>query len=170
MDVLINWTTTYLETKVYELEGRLRFMGNLEDISSEYLRETLHELEGGEAIKRLMVAIAYKEIDDLTQNRAAEIYGYSSGWASVWFRRLERLETEPYEDVLYDEDRSGRPPKLTEEERNQFRTTVQDSPKNAGFDAPTWTVSLADQYLQDTFDVEYSDRHVRRLMREDGLF
>jgi hypothetical protein len=66
-------------------------MTNLEDISADYLREVLSKVDDGDAAKRLMAAIAFVEIDELSQNGAAALYGFSSGWASKWFRRLERL-------------------------------------------------------------------------------
>lgn len=34
--------------------------------------------------------------------------------ASKWFNRPERLIDEPFEDVVYDEPRPGRPSKLSE--------------------------------------------------------
>jgi len=116
-----------------------------------------------------MAAITYKEIDDITQKETAEMYGFSEGWASKWFNRLERLETEPFEAVVYDEPRSGRSSELSEQERQQFTEVVHDPPEEVGFDAPAWSVPLARNYLSKEFDVEYSSRHVRRLLREAGL-
>ena len=46
---------------------------------------------------------------------------------------------------------------------------LHESPEVVGIDAPAWTIPLAQQYLTDTFDVEYCDRHVRRLLTEAGL-
>ena len=48
-------------------------------------------VDDADATKRLVAAITYKEIADLTQAEAAELYGFSSSWASKWFNRLERL-------------------------------------------------------------------------------
>ena len=144
-------------------------MGNLENISADYLRDLLEETDDVDATKRLMVAITYKEIDGLSQNEAAELYGYSSGWASRWFRRLERLEVEPYEEVLHDDPRPGRPSKLSDDQRATFEAVVHAPPTEVGIDAPAWTVAHARQYLEDAFDVTYSDRHIRRLLREAGL-
>jgi len=91
-------------------------MARLEHVPVEDLRQILAEVGDADATKRLMVAITYKEIDDMTQTDAAALYGFSSNWASKWFSRLERLVGEPFE-----------------------------------------------------FDVEYCERHVRRLMSEAGL-
>jgi len=95
-------------------------MANLENISADYLRQILAEVDDGDATKRLMAAIAFKEIDELTQEGAAEMYGFSSSWSSKWFRRLERLEEEPFEEIVYGEKRDGKDPELTEQQHEQF--------------------------------------------------
>ena len=144
-------------------------MGNLENVSADDLRRVLAEVDDADAAKRVMAAIAYKEIDDLTQEGAASLYGFSSGWASKWFNRLERLETEPFEDVVYDEPRSGRPSELSDQEHKRFVDVLHEPPKEVGIDAPAWSVPLARNYLSEKFGVDYCDRHVRRLMTEAGL-
>ena len=55
-------------------------MANLENISTEDLRQILAEVDDGAAVQRLMAAITYKEIDDLSQKAAAELYGFSESW------------------------------------------------------------------------------------------
>ena len=144
-------------------------MANLENISANHLRQTLAKVDDGDAIQRLMAAITFKEIDELTQAGAAEMYGFSSSWASKWFPRLERLEEEPFEDVVYDEPRSGRPAELSKEEHGRFVDALHESPEEAGIDAPAWSVPLAQHYLTEEFGVEYCERHVRRLLSEAGL-
>ena len=97
----------------------------LESVSTGHLRQVLAEVDDAAATERLMAALTYKEIDEVTQEDAAELYGYSEGWASKWFNRLERLADEPFEEVVYDEPRPGRPAELTEQEHEQF---VEDTP------------------------------------------
>jgi transposase len=144
-------------------------MGNLENISAEDLRQILAEVDDADATERLMAAITYKEIDDLTQEEAANLYGFSSSWASKWFTRLEQLEEEPFEDVVHDEPRSGRPSELSDQEHERFVDALHEPPEEADIDARAWTVPLARHYLKERFGVEYCDRHVRRLMTEAGL-
>ena len=48
-------------------------MANLENISTEDLHQILAEVDDGAAVQRLMAAITYKAIDDLTQKAAAEL-------------------------------------------------------------------------------------------------
>lgn len=89
-------------------------LGNLENVVAEDLCQILAEDDDTDATERLMATITYKEIDDLTQAEAADLYGFSSSWASKWLNRLQRLEEEPFEAVVYDESRSGRPSELSE--------------------------------------------------------
>lgn len=140
-----------------------------ENLSTDDLRQVLAEVEGKKPTQRLMAAINYLEEDDATQKEIAERYGYSSGWLSHWLTRLERLETEPFEDVVYDDPRSGRPAELSDAEYERFVEVLHEPPEEIGIDARAWTVPLAQNYLKDRFDVEYCDRHIRRLLTEAGL-
>jgi transposase len=144
-------------------------MANLENVSADDLQETLSKVDNEDAVKRLMTAITFKEIDDMSQKDAAELYGFSSSWASKWFQRLERLNEEPFEEVVYGEPRDGKSPKLTEQEHEQFVEALHNPPEEGGIDAPAWSVPLARYYLREEFNVEYCERHVRRLMSEAGL-
>ena len=144
-------------------------MENPNRISVEDLRDVLAGVEGKKPTQRLMAAINYLEEDGATMQEIAQRYGYTAGWLSRWLSRFERLESEPFEAVVYDEDRSGRPPELTEQEKQQFTDVLHEPPEEVGLDAPAWSVPLARNYLNTEFDVEYSNRHVRRLLREAGL-
>ena len=52
-------------------------MTNLENVSTGDLRQILAKVYDADATQRLMAAITYKEIDELTQNEAADLYGFS---------------------------------------------------------------------------------------------
>lgn len=144
-------------------------MTKLENVSAERLRTVWEDVETARAARRLAPAIVYKELDGVTQTEAAAMYGFSSGWASNWFDRLSRLAEEPFEDVVYDKPRPGRPSELSEAEYEQLVDDLRNPPEEVGVEVPAWTVPHAQQYLRDAFNVEYSRRHVRRLLSEAGL-
>ena len=144
-------------------------MASLENVSTDDLREVLAEVEGKKPTQRLMAAINYLEEDDAVMAEVAGRYGYTGPWLSGWLDRFERLADEPFEQVVYDEQRSGRPAELTEQEYDQFIKDLNNLPEESGIDAPTWSVPLARYYLREEFDVEYCERHVRRLLSEAGL-
>jgi hypothetical protein len=48
-----------------------------ENVSADHLRQVLAQVEESAASERLMAAITYNDIDDVSQADAAEFYGYS---------------------------------------------------------------------------------------------
>jgi transposase len=144
-------------------------MVGLENVSTDELRDVLAAVDGKRPTQRLMAAINYLEEDGATMEEIAHRYGYTSGWLSRWVTRLDRLDSEPVEAVVYDDPRAGRPSALSEHEHQQVIDVLHHPPAEVGFDAPAWSVPLARNYLAEAFGVEYSHRHVRRLLREAGL-
>ena len=144
-------------------------MVTLDAATLDDLRDALAEVEDKKPTQRLMAVINYVEEDDATMAEVAERYGYTGPWLSRWVGRLDRLADEPVEQVAYDDPREGRPADLSEEDHDQFVEVLHDSPEEVGLDAPAWSVPLARHYLVEEFDVEYCERHVRRLMSEARL-
>lgn len=146
-------------------------MAHLENVTADDLRDLLDDVEGKRATQRLMLALNYKE-SDITQPTLAARYGVSQGTVHNWLARLDRLETDSVEDVLYDEKRGPKPGQsraLSPEQSDRLETALHDSPTAVGYDASAWTTTLAQRFIEETFDVEYCRRHVRRLMSEAGL-
>ncbi len=139
-------------------------MDHLDEISVEEIQQALNSVEGNKPTQRLTAAIAYK--NGVTQTELAEWYGVERRTIYSW---LKRLEQEPLEQAVQDDHRSGRPRKLTEEQQKQLEQTLQQPPTEAGIDAPAWTPTLLDGFLEETFDVDYSIPSCRRLMKEAGL-
>lgn len=139
-------------------------MARLDGIQVEALEEALAELERHREAERLLAAIIYKrgpsvpKIANWFDKREATIYR--------WF---DRLEAGPIREAMRDEPRTGRPPKLAGQEWDQFVADLHSSPEAAGYDAPAWTPNLARRHLLAEYGVEYTTRHVRRLMNESGL-
>jgi len=64
----------------------------------------------------------------------------------------------------------GRPPKLTDEQFAKLETVLHKSPEDAGYEGiPVWTPKFVQHWLNTQFDVNYTLRHVRRLMDDAGL-
>jgi transposase len=142
-------------------------MAYLESVSVESLHRILTEVDDKRAVQRLLAGIAYK--DGVSQTKIARRHDVHPNTVRNWLRRLERLEDEPFEAVVYDESSGGRSRKLSDDEYERFVDALHGSPADVGFDERAWTVPLARRYLEETFDVEYCPRHVRRLLSEAGL-
>lgn len=135
----------------------------LETVSLEALHATLADVEGKKPTQRLLLAILYKQgpsvpmIADWFDMRAETIYR--------WFRLMD---TAPLDEAVYDAPKPGRPPALSSAERARFQRAISKPPKQEGYDTPDWSPQLAQSFLQDVFGVEYSLRHVRRLLESAG--
>lgn len=136
----------------------------LSEVTPEEITNRLAEETNGKAVKRLVAAREY-----LNGHSPAEIeakYGWPEQTVYTW---LNRLEESGLEEGLYDEPPPGRPAELTDDQFEIFRSTVEQPPGYAGFDAPAWTSALAREFLCREFDIEYSRRHVRRLLKRAGF-
>ena len=131
------------------------------DLSVERVREELGDARDPKAIRRLTAAHAY--LTGLSPDDIEKKYGWPRQTVYNW---LDRFEEREFEDALYDDERPGRPSKLSDDQFQQFAETLNQSPKKAGYDVATWSSILAQQYLISEFDVAHSRRHVQRLMKE----
>ena len=140
-------------------------MDHLDEISVEELQEALDNVDGNKPTQRLLAAIAYK--NGVTQTELAEWHDTGRRTIYSWLKRLDT--DEPLEQAVTDAHRSGRKRKLSETQQQDFAQTVHESPHEIGVDAPAWTPALAQDYLEETYGVNYSIPSCRRLLKEAGL-
>lgn len=136
-------------------------MTRLEEVPVCDLRELAESFDAHRPIRRLYGAILYKQgvsaptIAAWLDVRPATVYS--------WFDRLEAAEE--LERAVRDDRRPGRPPKLRGADRREFFELLAAPPTNAGIDADDWSPQLAKELLSARYEVNYSLRHVRRLLR-----
>jgi transposase len=134
-------------------------MERLEHVSLEELRDQLKETDEKVPAQRLLAAIGRKQGDTLAT--LAERHDVTEKTIQNW---LDRFEDQPVDQAPYDEERAGRPPKLTDEQRDEFYADLHRPPDMFGYERSQWTPELAHRHLQERYDVEYSVRHVRRMI------
>jgi len=140
-------------------------VNHLDDISIEELQDALDNVDGKKPTQRLLAAIAYK--NGVTQTELAEWYDVQRRTIYSWLKRLDTDES--LEQAASDDERTGRKRKLSETEQEEFEETVHNPPDESGIDAPAWTPALVQEYLEETYGVEYSIPSCRRLLKEAGL-
>ena len=136
----------------------------LSELTLDELTERLADETDGKAVKRLVAAREY--LDGQSPAEIEAKYGWPEQTVYTW---LNRLEEAGLDEGLYDDPPPGRPAELTDDQFGTFRSAVKQPPDDAGFDAPAWTSALAQEFLRREFDVEFSRRHVRRLLKRAGL-
>jgi len=140
-------------------------MDHLDEISVEELQDALDNVDGNKPTQRLLAAIAYK--NGVTQTELAEWHDTGRRTIYSWLMRLDT--DEPLEQAVSDDHRSGRKRKLSEIQQKEFEQTVHEPPEEVGIDAPAWTPALVQEFLEQTYGVEYSYPSCRRLLKEAGL-
>lgn len=139
-------------------------MGRLDDISLEELQELKNETEGEIPRERVLAAIGRKQGDTL--DHLAERHDVAEKTIRNW---LDRFAEEPLSDAPYDADRSGRPPKLSDEDYSSLLDDFSLSPEELGYDRQAWTSKLAAHHIEEEYGVRYTLRHTRNIMKEAGL-
>ncbi len=140
-------------------------MDHLDEISVEELQDALDNVDGNKPTQRLLAAIAYK--NGVTQTELAEWHDTGRRTIYSWLMRLDT--DEPLEQAVSDVHRSGRKRKLSESQQKELERTVHQPPEEVGIDAPAWTPALVQDFLEETYGVEYSYPSCRRLLKEAGL-
>ena len=71
-------------------------------------------------------------------------------------------------DGLFDDPHTGRKQKITPEQKEELRSVLIQKPITKGYAYPEWDGPLVVKYLKEKFNLEYSVRHVQRLMKSLG--
>ena len=139
-------------------------MGRLDHLTLDELHEQLGQTEGNTPTQRVLAAIG--RIQGAPLAELAERHNVAEKTIRNW---LDRFEERNLEEAPYDDPRTGRPTKLSEEQKTAFLANLQESPREFGYDRDSWFPELAHHHLSEEYGVEYSLRHVYRLMAEAGL-
>lgn len=134
-------------------------MTKLEKVTVDELRSALESASGKKPTQRLMLAIIYKQGPSVPM--IAEWFDIHERTIYDWF---DRMEEAPIDDAIHDERRPGRPSKLAADQREAFEAALEEPATHYGFDEPDWTPEVAREVLREEFDVDYSRRHVQRLL------
>ena len=81
------------------------------------------------------------------------------------YKWLDRFEAEGPEG-LHDYERSGRPPEIDDEAREELERLVETSPLEEGYEFTTWTIPLLRSHLKKRRGVDVSDDTVRRTLHQ----
>ena len=139
-------------------------MGRVHHLSLDELHEQLDRTEGNVPTQRVLAAIGRKQgatLEDLAER-------HNVAEKTIW-NWLDRFADRPLKEAPYDDERSGRPAKLSDEAKADFLADLQHSPEELGYHRHSWYPVLAHHHLQEEYGVEYSLRHVYRLLDEAGL-
>jgi transposase len=84
---------------------------------------------------------------------------------SQWLSDYEEFGQEG----LLEGHRSGRPALLNEKQKLTLGEVIDEGPRNYGFDSAVWNALMIGRVIAEEFTIEYTPRHVRRLLDEMGF-
>jgi transposase len=94
------------------------------------------------------------EIANLLKAERTTVFGWIRNW------------NEHGAEGLLEGHRSGRPRRLSEQEREQLTDIVDSGPVAYGFESGVWTSPMIAQVIADEFGVGYHPGHVRKLLHD----
>lgn len=98
-------------------------------------------------------------------HEAARVYGDSPRTVQYWVHRL----TSQGLTALREADRPGRPPRLSESEKDMLREELKASPRTLGYDQNLWDGRVLSHHLDVRYGVALGVRQCQRLFRELGF-
>ena len=116
-------------------------------------------------MERRRLAAAQELMDGLSQARVARKFGVSRTTASRWQRTLSQEGME----CLRKRRATGRPSRLTPQQRAEIVEIFRTGPQTAGFHDGRWTTVRLAAAIERRFGVRYDPDHVGRLMYRLGL-
>jgi len=94
----------------------------------------------------------------------ARLVGVSPGSVSRWKKALEQGGME----ALKAKPHPGRPPKLSEQQKQDLAAILRKGPMAAGFSTDLWTLKRVAAVIERHFGVKYHPSHVWKVLRSMG--
>ena len=139
----------------------MRYVRSLTDAEQEEL-ETMAQQEVGRVALRAQLILlssrgySVQHIQEIQQITHVTVYKW-----------LDRFEADGPAG-LYDEDRSGRPPKMDDEAMQVLAAAVEQSPTGLGYNFTTWTLPLLVSHLEQQLGLTVSTETIRQALDDLG--
>jgi len=138
--------------------------GNRRTVSKlEALRQEAHADKAPRVALRIqgvMLSLEKHRISEIAQllhvNRAS-----ANSWIQLWNAHRE--------EGLMEGQRSGRPPKLTEAQKERLYDIVESGPVAYGLHTGVWTSPILCGIIEEEFGIFYHPGHVRKLLKDLGF-
>ena len=110
--------------------------------------------------RMVLLSMRHKKVPEI-----ADLFEVSRATIRFWLHRFNQLGP----PGLYDEPRSGRPHKITQEVKDAVQQIMQTSPEQEGFQATFWTVAMVVSALTLKMKGQVSLSAIRRVLHQIGL-
>lgn len=122
------------------------------------------EADGAYRVAKRLRAILLNN-DGCSSGEIAALLDAPRSKVSQW---LSDYEAFGYEALL-EGHRSGRPALLDDKQKQALGGIIDAGPLNYGFASGVWNAPMIGRVINEQFEIEYTARHVRRLLQEMGF-
>ena len=102
---------------------------------------------------------------NMTCPEAANHLGKARNTTLVWVNKFNKDGLK----ALIDKERSGRPPRLTEEEMEKLKVILKSSPEETGISRNIWDGKTLSEYISKEFNVQLGVRQCQKLFHKLGF-
>ena len=139
--------------RALQIHGTAKKIQQLVRLSKQALRD------GAYRVANRLHAVALN-MEGRTAPEIADVLKVHRSNVSLW---LERWQQEGLEGIL-EGHRCGRPPALSERQRQQLADILESGPVAYGFISGVWTCPMIARVIEDEFSLSYHPAHVSRIL------
>ncbi len=122
------------------------------------------EADGAYRVAKRIHAVTLN-YDGMTSGEIAGVLDAPRSKVSQWLRDYEHFGF----DALLEGQRSGRPDQLSKPQCVQLEDIIDSGPVSWGFLSGVWSAPMVARVISEEFGIDYSARHVRRLLHAWGF-
>jgi len=136
----------------------------------EGLKKTIQDYFSGNEearfIHRLHGVLLFSEKEDESCDSIGALFGNSPRTVSNWIKRVN--DTGDIES-LRSKKQSGRPPRLSEKQRQELKKVIQESPEKHGMPTNIWDGKSLSAYIERQYGIIMKTRTCQRLFHKLGF-
>jgi transposase len=139
---------------------RDRLKVNKELIPHDYLMELYTSCNDGKLKIRLLAILHFW--DGLSSTEVSKLLKISDFAVRQYLHRFNKFGLEGLKDL----PKPIKEPKLSKEQLNKVDEIFGKCPRESGLDFNNWTIPLLTQWIKDTFNIEYSESNVYKIVEK----
>jgi len=117
-------------------------------------------------IHRLHGVLLFSEKEDESCDSIGALFGNSPRTVSNWIKRIN--DTGDIES-LRSKKQPGRPPRLSEEQRQELKQVIQEAPEKHGITSNVWDGKSLSAYIERRYSIVMKTRTCQRLFHQLGF-
>lgn len=122
------------------------------------------EADGAYRVAKRIHAVTLNH-DGLSSGEIADFLDAPRSKVSQWLSDYERLGLE----ALLEGQRPGRPGQLSQPQQVRLEDIIDSGPTSWGFLSSVWSAPMVARVISEEFGIDYTARHVRRLLHQWGF-